>query len=119
MATQKSQATSKSAARKQASAAAARKQAPAAKKIAPAAKAEVKEVDGIREPRPGNGKCRAVWDACDGYFKQYHTAPTAQDMKAWSTESDANLNNTMIEFYRWRKFHKAEIEAAAKSATKH
>lgn len=117
--------STKQAAAKQApkqSKAAAAKQAPA-KKAAPAARAELRVVNGVKEPTPGSsGKCRAVWDACDAYLKKYHTAPTAADMKVWSEESGANANNTMIEMYRWKKFSAADIAAAekhAKAAAKH
>ncbi len=70
------------------------------------------EMNGVKRPGAG-GKCAAVWDYLD-----LSPAATAKDMRELATSVGWNMNNTLIEYYQWRKFHgltrtKAkEVEAA-------
>lgn len=66
------------------------------------------ERNGVKRPGPG-GKCSAVWE----YLDIYPTA-TAKEMREVATSVGWNLNNTSIEYYRWRKFH--GLAARAKDA---
>ena len=61
------------------------------------------EHNGIRRPSVG-GKCRAVWDACDDFYKS-GKLPMPKQMKAWAEETGTNPNNAVIEMYQWRKYN--------------
>lgn len=51
------------------------------------------------------GKCKAVWDACQEYYNNTGCVPSINEVIALPALKDANINNTKIEFYRWRKFN--------------
>lgn len=56
--------------------------------------------NGVTRPSIG-GKCRAVWDMLDGIG---HDATAAQ-ARAGAAENGFDKTTTMVQFYRWRKFH--------------
>lgn len=63
------------------------------------------EQNGIKRPSAG-GLCRQVWDAMDALREQQAgSIPTSQQVRQLATDKGWNLNNTMIEFYQWRKFN--------------
>lgn len=79
------------------------------------------EQNGIKRPSAG-GLCRQVWDAMDALREQASgTIPTSQQVRTLAAEKGWNLNNTMIEFYQWRKFNgitgRAPKAAPAPTAT--
>lgn len=63
------------------------------------------EQNGIKRPSAG-GLCRAVWDACDELREKLAGAiPGSADIRKLSDDRGWNRNNTMIEFYQWRKYN--------------
>lgn len=60
--------------------------------------------NGARQPQPGNGKCRAVWDACTAMVAAGQV-PTPAALKQWAAANGANATNAVIELYAWRKFN--------------
>jgi len=76
--------------------------------VGPAPKAESKPragtivKNGARQPGEGT-KCRAVWDSMDDFATKF--VPTAQTARKMAEAEGWNVNNTVIEFYQWRKFH--------------
>lgn len=61
--------------------------------------------NGVTRPSAG-GMCRDVWDACDDMMQKNNgIPPVAKDLRAWNEAKQLNLNNTMIEFYQWRRFN--------------
>lgn len=81
---------------------------PAAKKPAEAseiasrvnnARAKREERNGVKRPGAG-GKCAAVWEYLD-----MNASATAKDMREFANSVGWNMNNTLIEYYQWRKFH--------------
>jgi hypothetical protein len=80
------------------------------------------EQNGIKRPSAG-GLCRAVWDACDDLRAKLDRIPTSKEIKQMAGEKSWNSNNTMIEFYQWRRYNgitgrsaKAEAQAPAPAA---
>lgn len=63
------------------------------------ARGKREERNGVKRPGAG-GKCAAVWDYLD-----LSPAATAKDMRELATSVGWNMNNTLIEYYQWRKFH--------------
>jgi transcription elongation factor Elf1 len=60
--------------------------------------------NGITRPSAGT-LCRAVWDACDeAQAAAGGTMPSAKDMRKVNDDKGWNMNNTLIEYYQWRKF---------------
>jgi hypothetical protein len=55
------------------------------------------ERNGVK--RPGPGKCLEVWEYLD-----QHGDMQAKDLKAVALDKGWNVSNTLIEFYRHRKF---------------
>lgn len=64
-------------------------------------KAEVK--NGIKAPLRA-GKCKHVWEVCQAMFEATGKVPTLKEVIAHEAMQGANVTNTQIEFYRWRKF---------------
>ncbi len=63
------------------------------------------EQNGVIRPSK-DGKCRQVWDKCDELrTANGGEAPSAKQMREVSEGMGWNTNNTMIEFYQWRKFN--------------
>lgn len=63
------------------------------------------EQNGIKRPSAG-GKCREVWDECDQMRDAMNGGtPTSEMIRKLSEDKGWNKNNTMIEFYQWRKFN--------------
>lgn len=62
------------------------------------------EQNGIKRPSIG-GKCRAVWDAMDELRANANAIPTSEQVRKLAEDRGWNKNNTMIEFYQWRKFN--------------
>lgn len=58
------------------------------------------EKNGVVRPSAG-GSCAAVWDFCDAQSE----TPTVKDLKAQAEAEKWNINNTVIEYYNWRKFN--------------
>lgn len=56
-----------------------------------------------RLPNEGT-KCRAVWEALDA-LAENNEAVDLNDARLLAENNDWNMNNTVIEFYQWRKFH--------------
>lgn len=48
------------------------------------------------------GKCRAVWDYLDSMVARGET-PTSRTAKEVAAQQGWNVNNTVTEFYSWRK----------------
>lgn len=65
--------------------------------------------NGIQAPMKA-GKCKAVWDACQEYYNNTGCVPSINEVIALPALKDANINNTKIEFYRWRQFNGLNIE---------
>ncbi len=63
--------------------------------------------NGVCRPRAG-GACAAVWAHLDKYPES-----KLAGVRAWAEKHDHNVNNAMIEFYRWRKFNAQEVRRAA------
>ena len=61
------------------------------------------EQNGITKPSIG-GKCRAIWDACDLMWAN-NDVPTVKSVRDLAAEKGWNVNNAVIEYYQWRKFH--------------
>lgn len=71
--------------------------------------------NGVVRPSK-DGKCRQVWDKCDELQEQNGgVAPTAKEMREVSEGMGWNINNTMIEFYQWRKFNGINGRAITKA----
>ncbi len=64
-------------------------------------KAEVK--NGIKAPLRA-GKCKHVWEVCQTMYEATGKVPTLKEVIANPAMQGANVTNTQIEFYRWRKF---------------
>ena len=64
-------------------------------------KAEVK--NGIKAPLRA-GKCKHVWEVCQAMYEAAGKVPTLKEVIANPAMQGANVTNTQIEFYRWRKF---------------
>lgn len=64
-------------------------------------KAEVK--NGIKAPLRA-GKCKHVWEVCQAMYEANKKVPTLKEVIANEAMAGANVTNTQIEFYRWRKF---------------
>lgn len=64
-------------------------------------KAEVK--NGIKAPLRA-GKCKHVWEVCQAMYEATGKVPTLKEVIANEAMAGANVTNTQIEFYRWRKF---------------
>lgn len=60
------------------------------------------EQNGLKRPSAGT-LCRAVWDECDR-IEAEGGKPDAKAMRAVNDQKGWNMNNTLIEFYQWRKF---------------
>ena len=69
--------------------------------------------NGARQPGEGT-KCRAVWDALDELVKDRKVGENdlygeknlmVVDARILAEKNHWNMNNTVIEFYQWRKFH--------------
>lgn len=60
--------------------------------------------NGIKAPMRA-GKCMAVWQACEELYKATGKVPTLKEVMACEAMQGANVTNTQIEFYRWRKFN--------------
>lgn len=58
--------------------------------------------NGITRPSTGT-QCRAVWDVCDS-IEAAGGKPDAKQMRKINDEKGWNMNNTLIEFYQWRRF---------------
>lgn len=67
-------------------------------------KQEAKVQNGIKAPMR-QGKCMAVWQACEALYKATGKVPTLKEVMACEALAGANPTNTQIEFYRWRKFN--------------
>lgn len=65
-------------------------------------KAEVK--NGIKAPLRA-GKCKHVWEVCQAMYEANKKVPTLKEVIAHEAMQGANVTNTQIEFYRWRKFN--------------
>ena len=81
----------------------------------PTAKTKV-EVDpnrrnGIKRPSEGT-KCRTVWDAMDTVVAKGES-PSAKLARALAEVAGWNVNNTVNEFYNWRRFHGIQGREAA------
>lgn len=61
------------------------------------------ERNGVKRPSVG-GKCRAVWDALDAMVAEGNP-PASKTVKEMAVVRGWNPNNTVIEFYQWRKFN--------------
>lgn len=59
---------------------------------------------GIVRPSEG-GKCRAVWDECDALLKKTGQTVMPKAIKAIAEDKGWNINNAVIEMYRWRRFN--------------
>jgi hypothetical protein len=68
--------------------------------IGPAANPRVS--NGVREPGP-TGKCRAAWDAFSARAEKSDLV--LKDVKELAVQRGWNTRNSIIEFYRWRRFH--------------
>ena len=64
-------------------------------------KSKVRERNGIKRP-VGNGRCAAVWDFLDN-----HSGCTAKQIREQAASNGWNVNNTLCELYRWRRFNRA------------
>lgn len=64
-------------------------------------KAQIK--NGIKAPLRA-GKCKHVWEVCQAMFEATGKVPTLKEVIANPAMQGANVTNTQIEFYRWRKF---------------
>lgn len=72
--------------------------------------------NGVARPSK-DGKCRQVWDLCDALREAGKgVPPEAKVLRAQSEANGWNLNNTMIEFYQWRKFNGIKGRAAKAAA---
>ena len=59
--------------------------------------------NGIKAPMR-QGKCMLVWQTCEAIYKATGKVPTLKEVIAHEALAGANVTNTQIEFYRWRKF---------------
>lgn len=66
-------------------------------------KAEPVIKNGIKAPMR-QGKCLLVWQTCEAIYKATGKVPTLKEVIAHEALAGANVTNTQIEFYRWRKF---------------
>ncbi len=92
----------------------------AAAETAPTPKAESKPRagtvirNGARQPGEGT-KCRAVWDGLEGIAGVDESTVTVGDARKMAETNGWNMNNTVIEFYQWRKFHGFSGQVSASS----
>lgn len=68
------------------------------------AKQEAKIQNGIKAPMRA-GKCKHVWEVCEAMYNATGKVPTLKEVMACEAMRGANVNNTQIEFYRWRKYN--------------
>lgn len=61
--------------------------------------------NGVRRPAFG-GVCRAVWDWLDA-----NPTVSAKDARAAAADHGWNKNNASSEYYAWRKFRQANVQA--------
>lgn len=61
------------------------------------------ERNGIKRPSIG-GVCREVWDWCDAFKARTSEDPKPTVIKEVAVVNNWNLNNAVIELYRWKKF---------------
>jgi len=61
------------------------------------------ERNGIKQPSLG-GLCRAVWDACADMQALQDTPLAVKQVKEHAATVGWNVNNAVIEFYRWKKW---------------
>lgn len=61
------------------------------------------ERNGIKRPSVG-GLCRAIWDMLDVVLLETCVVPSLKAVKKTAEERGWNLNNAVIEYYRWKKF---------------
>lgn len=66
-------------------------------------KAEPVIKNGIKAPMR-QGKCLLVWQTCEAIYKSTGKVPTVKEVMAHEALAGANVTNTQIEYYRWRKF---------------
>lgn len=59
--------------------------------------------NGVTRPSIG-GKCRRVWDILDEL-----ETPSLANIKKIAKQRRWNLNNTIIEYYQWKKFNRAAV----------
>ena len=72
------------------------------------------ERNGIKQPSLG-GACRSVWDACTEMQGLQDTPLTVKQVKEHAATMQWNVNNAVIEFYRWKKWSAPtadEVQAA-------
>jgi hypothetical protein len=62
------------------------------------------EQNGVKKRSEGT-LCAQVWDLCDTMRAETGDIPTSKDMRRIAPEKGWNLNNVLIEYYQWRKFH--------------
>lgn len=67
-------------------------------------KQEAMVKNGIKAPMRA-GKCLLVWQTCQSIYEQTGKVPTLKEVIAHEALTGANVTNTQIEFYRWRKFN--------------
>ncbi len=70
-------------------------------------KAQIK--NGIKAPLRA-GKCKHVWEVCQAMYEANKKAPTLKEVIAHEAMQGANITNTQIEFYRWRKFNGLNVK---------
>jgi len=63
------------------------------------ARSKVRERNGVKRPI-GNGRCAAVWEFLDN-----HSGCTAKEIREQAANKGWNVNNTLCEMYRWRRFN--------------
>lgn len=73
------------------------------------AKQEAVIKNGIKAPMRA-GKCMAVWQACEALYKATGKVPTLKEVMGCEGMQGANVTNTQIEFYRWRKFNGLNVK---------
>lgn len=72
-------------------------------------KQEAKVQNGIKAPMRA-GKCKQVWEVCQAIYEQTGKVPTLKEVMACEAMQGANVTNTQIEFYRWRKFNGLNVK---------
>lgn len=76
--------------------------APAQATAAPSAPAR-RTQNGVLEP-PAKGACRTVWNTLDKKGARAHKL-TIQDVRELAVRKGWSVNNTVIEYYRWKRFN--------------
>lgn len=72
-------------------------------------KAEPVIKNGIKAPMR-QGKCLLVWQTCEAIYKATGKVPTLKEVIAHEALAGANVTNTQIEYYRWRKFNGLNVK---------